>query len=202
RHPHRHTMIAARSRPAVRQRSRAGIFAGVTAIDRRQRICRRPDLAAHRPLWPADARPAVAALASDKTPRPRAVIILPIGATFTPAPAVAAPPPAAKKPDREGIIAVPQDQPTLDRVQGSIRDQQLDDDLTLEPTLESALRKVREGALPRILIMDLSESTSPISELSAARSVGGPDLKILALGTVNAVRLFPDLLPAGASAAL
>ena len=79
-------------------------------------------------------------------------------------------PAAEKKPDREGIIAILQDQPTLDRVQGSIRDQQLDDDLTLEPTLESALRKVREGALPRILIMDLSESTSPISELSAARS--------------------------------
>ena len=113
--------------------------------------------------------------------------------------AVTAPPPAAKKPDREGIIAVLQDQPTLDRVQGSIRDLQLDDELTLEPTLESALRKVREGALPRILIMDLSESTSPISELSAARSVGGPDLKILALGTVNDVSLFRDLLAAGAS---
>jgi len=73
-----------------------------------------------------------------------------------------------------GIIAVLQDQPTLDRIQGSIRDQQLDDELTLEATLESALRKVREGRLPRILVMDLSESSSPISELSAARSVGGP----------------------------
>ena len=113
--------------------------------------------------------------------------------------AVTAPPPVAKKPDREGIIAVLQDQPTLDRVQGSIRDQQLDDELTLEPTLESALRKVREGSLPRILIMDLSESTSPISELSAARSVGGADLKLLALGTVNDVSLFRDLLAAGAS---
>jgi len=79
-------MIAARSRPAVKRRSRAGISAGITAIDRGRRMCRRPDLAAHRPLRPADARPAVAALASDKTPRPRAVIILPIGATFTQAP--------------------------------------------------------------------------------------------------------------------
>ena len=113
--------------------------------------------------------------------------------------AVTAPPPAATKPDREGIIAVLQDQPTLDRVQGSIRDLQLDDELTLEPTLESALRKIREGTVSRILIMDLSESTSPISELSAARSVGGPDLKILAIGTVNDVSLFRDLLAAGAS---
>jgi pilus assembly protein CpaE len=113
--------------------------------------------------------------------------------------AVAAPPPAAKKPDREGIIAILQDQPTLDRVQGSIRELQLDDELILEPTLESALRKIREGTAPRILILDLSESTAPIAELSAARSVGGPDLKVLALGTVNDVSLFRDLLAAGAS---
>src|SRR5205823_11406757 len=38
-----------------------------------------------------------------------------------------------------------------------------------------------------------------IAELSAARSVGGSDLKILALGTVNDVGLFRDLLSAGAS---
>jgi hypothetical protein len=35
--------------------------------------------------------------------------------------AVSAAPPAAKKVDREGVLAVLQDQPTLDRVQGIIR---------------------------------------------------------------------------------
>ena len=113
--------------------------------------------------------------------------------------AVSATPPAAKKPDREGIVAVLQDQPTLDRVQGIIRELQLDDDLTLEPTLDAALRRIREGGNPRVLIIDLSDSTAPIAELSAARSVGGSDLKILALGTVNDVGLFRDLLSAGAS---
>ncbi len=113
--------------------------------------------------------------------------------------AASAPPPAPKKPEREGIIAILQDQPTLDRVQGIIRELQLDDELTLEPTLEAALRRVREGSAPRVLILDLSESTAPIAELSAARSVGGADLKLLALGTVNDVGLFRDLLQAGAS---
>jgi pilus assembly protein CpaE len=113
--------------------------------------------------------------------------------------AVSAPPSAARKPDREGIIAILQDQPTLDRVQGSIRELQLDDELILEPTLEAALRRIREGAAPRILILDLSESTAPIAELSAARSVGGADLKVLAFGTVNDVSLFRDLLAAGAT---
>jgi pilus assembly protein CpaE len=71
--------------------------------------------------------------------------------------------------------------------------------LTLESTLDAALRRVREGASPRILILDLSLTAAPIAELSAARSVGGSDLKILALGTVNDVDLFRDLLAAGAS---
>jgi pilus assembly protein CpaE len=107
--------------------------------------------------------------------------------------------PAARKPDREGIIAVLQDQPTFDRVQSTVRELQLDDELTLEPTLDAALRRIREGAVPRILILDLSDSTAPIAELSAARSVGGGDLKLVAVGTVNDVTLFRDLLAAGAS---
>ena len=106
---------------------------------------------------------------------------------------------APKKPDREGVLAVLQDQPTLDRVQGIIRELQLEDELNLEPTLDAALRRIREGGTPRVLILDLSDSTAPIAELSAARSVGGADLKILALGTVNDVGLFRDLLAAGAS---
>lgn len=105
----------------------------------------------------------------------------------------------AKGPDREGIVAVLQDQPTLDRIQGLIRELQLDDELNLEPTLDAALRRIREGGHPRVLILDLSDSTAPIAELSAARSVGGGELKILALGTVNDVGLFRDLLAAGAS---
>lgn len=113
--------------------------------------------------------------------------------------AAAAAPAAVKKPDRDGVLGVLQDQPTLDRVQGIIRELQLDDELTLDPTLDAALRRIREGAAPRVLILDLSDSTAPIAELSAARSVGGSDLKILALGTVNDVGLFRDLLSAGAS---
>jgi pilus assembly protein CpaE len=113
--------------------------------------------------------------------------------------APSAAPAAAKKPDREGVLAILQDQPTLDRVQGIIRELQLEDELNLEPTLDAALRRIREGGAPRVLILDLSDSTAPIAELSAARSVGGADLKILALGTVNDVGLFRDLLAAGAS---
>ena len=58
---------------------------------------------------------------------------------------------------------------------------------------------MREGENPRVLIIDLSDSDAPIAELSAARTVGGDDIKIVALGVVNDVALFRDLLAAGAT---
>src|SRR3984957_1809913 len=106
---------------------------------------------------------------------------------------------AARKPDRAGVVAVVHDQATLDRIQGVIRELQIDDELTFEATLDAALRRMRDGLNPRVLLIDLSESPAPISELGSARAVGGADLKILALGTVNDVGLYRDMIAAGAS---
>src|SRR6185312_7545765 len=79
------------------------------------------------------------------------------------------------------------------------RELQLDDELIVEPSLDSALGRVREGMQPRVLLLDLSDSAAPIAEISAARAVAGMEVKILALGTVNDVTLFRDLLAAGAN---
>lgn len=107
--------------------------------------------------------------------------------------------PPTRKPDRVGVVAIVHDQATLDRIQGVIRELQLDDELSFEATLDTALRRVHEGQQPRVLVIDLSESPAPISELSATRAVGGADLKILALGTVNDVGLYRDMIAAGAT---
>jgi pilus assembly protein CpaE len=96
-------------------------------------------------------------------------------------------------------VAVVHDQVTLDRIQGVIRELQLDDELSFEATLDAALRRLHEGLNPRVLVIDLSESTAPISELSAARAVGGADLKVLVLGSVNDVSLYRDMIAAGAT---
>ncbi|HXC29402.1 MAG TPA: AAA family ATPase [Stellaceae bacterium] len=106
---------------------------------------------------------------------------------------------AARKPERAGVVAIVHDQATLDRIQGVIRELQLDDELDFEATLDAALRRIHEGLTPRVLVIDLSESPAPISELSAARAVGGADLKVLALGTVNDVGLYRDMIAAGAT---
>src|SRR3954447_23806412 len=68
---------------------------------------------------------------------------------------------AAKTPDREGVIAVLPDPQTLDRVLGIFRDLQIGDELHIEATPDAALRRVREGAVPRVLLLDLSRLAGP-----------------------------------------
>ncbi len=101
-------------------------------------------------------------------------------------------------PAREGVLAVLRDQATLDRLQGVIRELQLDDELAVTDTLDAAVRRIRAGAAPRILLLDLADLPAPIAEIGAARAVGGPDLKLVTLGAVNDVALYRDLLAAGA----
>jgi pilus assembly protein CpaE len=104
---------------------------------------------------------------------------------------------AAAKPEREGILAVMQQQPLLDRVQEIVREMQLDDELVVADTLDAALRRIRSGYVPRVLLLDLADVAAPIAEVSSARTIGGADLKLVAVGNVNDVMLFRDLLAAG-----
>jgi pilus assembly protein CpaE len=104
---------------------------------------------------------------------------------------------AAAKPEREGILAVMQQQPLLDRVQEIVREMQLDDELVVTDTLDAALRRIRSGQVPRVLLLDLADTAAPIAEVSSARTVGGAELKLVAVGNVNDVSLFRDLLAAG-----
>jgi pilus assembly protein CpaE len=106
---------------------------------------------------------------------------------------------AAVAPARRGIVAVLQDQATLDRLQGVIRELQLDDELVVTDTLDAALKRMRSGIPARLLVLDLADLQAPITEVGAARAVGGVDLEIVALGSINDVALYRDLLSAGAS---
>jgi len=106
---------------------------------------------------------------------------------------------AALKPERAGVLAVVPDQPMADRLQGIMHELQLDDELVITDTLDAGLRRIRSGYAPRVLLLDLEDSAAPIAEVSSARTVGGADLKLIALGIVNDVTLFRDLLAAGAN---
>ena len=106
---------------------------------------------------------------------------------------------AAPRPDRAGVLAVVPEQQMADRLQGLMHELQLNDELVIIDTLDAALRRIRSGYAPRVLLLDLAESAAPIAEISSARTVGGADLKLVALGIVNDVTLFRDLLAAGAN---
>ncbi len=106
---------------------------------------------------------------------------------------------AAVAPERKGVLAAVRDQATLERLQGVIRELQLDDELAVANTLDAALRRMRSGLAPRIILLDIADLPAPISEIGAARAAGGADLGIVALGTVNDVGLYRDLVAAGAN---
>jgi pilus assembly protein CpaE len=106
---------------------------------------------------------------------------------------------ATAKPDRAGVLAVASEQQMADRLQGLMHELQLDDELVITDTLDAALRRIRSGYAPRVLLLDLADSAAPIAEVSSARTVGGAELKLVALGIVNDVTLFRDLIAAGAN---
>jgi pilus assembly protein CpaE len=102
-------------------------------------------------------------------------------------------------PDRLGVVAIVRDQVTLDRIRDVVRELQLDDELSFAATLDVTLRRIHEGQRPRVLVIDVSNSSAPMADISAARVVGGADLKLVALGSLNDVGLFRSLMAAGAS---
>jgi pilus assembly protein CpaE len=106
---------------------------------------------------------------------------------------------ASARRSREGIVVVAQDQLTLNTIEGTLREVRSDERLSFETTLDSALYRLREGAGPRVLVLDISESSAPIAEISAARNTGGSDLKIVVIGSINDVGLYRDLVSSGAN---
>jgi pilus assembly protein CpaE len=106
---------------------------------------------------------------------------------------------AAVRPARAGVLAVVQDQVTRDRLNRIIGDRPLIENLVVEGTLDGALRQIRAGLTPRVMMLDISNSAAPIAEVGAARTAAGEEVKLVALGAINDVSYFRDLLAAGAA---
>ena len=109
-------------------------------------------------------------------------------------------PAAATRPDRAGIVAVVPDQQTLDRIRGILQDLQIGDELQPEATFDASAApdaRGRRAARPAGRSVRFAD---PVRRAQRnARTVAGEALKIVALGTVNDVGLYRDLIGAGAS---
>ncbi|RKF21120.1 pilus assembly protein CpaE [Altericroceibacterium spongiae] len=63
--------------------------------------------------------------------------------------------------------------------------------------LRSAVQSLSIASSPAILMVDLSECSDPLNEINALAEVCEPGTVVIALGTVNDVRLYRDLLASG-----
>ncbi|WP_295638568.1 pilus assembly protein CpaE [Novosphingobium sp.] len=63
--------------------------------------------------------------------------------------------------------------------------------------LRNAIQSLSVSASPNILLVDLSESGDPLSDINALAEVCEPGTVVIAVGQVNDVRLYRDLLGSG-----
>jgi pilus assembly protein CpaE len=63
--------------------------------------------------------------------------------------------------------------------------------------LRNAVQSLSIAASPNILLVDLSESGDPLSDINALAEVCEPGTVVLAIGQVNDVRLYRDLIASG-----
>src|SRR5688500_5241957 len=63
--------------------------------------------------------------------------------------------------------------------------------------LRNAIQSLSITASPNILLVDLSESGDPLNDINALAEVCEPGTVVIAVGQVNDVRLYRDLLASG-----
>src|SRR5262249_33484333 len=74
----------------------------------------------------------------------------------------------------------------------------LPDSAAFQGRLDLALSQLQNGRMPALLVLDVSGSPTPLAEISAAVSAAAGVMRVLALGDVNDVKLYRELVAAGA----
>lgn len=98
---------------------------------------------------------------------------------------------------RDPINAYLCDDLTLDVVRGVCEEMGWSQDKAYKGGLRNAIQSLSVSASPQILLVDLSESGDPISDINSLAEVCEPGTIVIAVGQVNDVRLYRDLLMSG-----
>jgi pilus assembly protein CpaE len=101
--------------------------------------------------------------------------------------------------DKLGVLAVAADGATRELIARALQDQDRLTGHVVQGSIDTALTQLRGGSIPNLLLLDLSSSTTPVDDVRSAIAAGGPDLKIIVIGTVNDTALFRELIRAGAT---
>jgi pilus assembly protein CpaE len=105
-------------------------------------------------------------------------------------------PPAV--PERHGVLAVLGDGETCSLVTEVLSEQNITGSSAIEGGLDIALAQLQAGYRPVMLLLDITGSTTPVADVTAAVAAGGAGLRVIAVGEVNDVHLFRELIAAGA----
>lgn len=101
--------------------------------------------------------------------------------------------------DREGILAVTADTACRDLISQALDERRDGGSEVIIGTVETAMSRLAAGAMPNLLLIDLSASQAPLDDMASLVAAGGVGIKIIALGMINDVGLFRDLLRKGAT---
>ncbi|GAB4151358.1 MAG: AAA family ATPase [Sphingomonadales bacterium] len=107
---------------------------------------------------------------------------------------------AMKSPDlagRDPFGAYVCDEATAKIMQAVIAERNWGEDRVVLGGIDGAVRALAVSSSPMFLIIDLSESESPRGDINALAEVVEPGTIVLALGTVNDVNFYRDLLASG-----
>jgi pilus assembly protein CpaE len=98
---------------------------------------------------------------------------------------------------RDPINAYVCDDLTLDVIRGVCEEMGWSQEKAYKGGLRNAIQSLSVSASPQILLVDLSESGDPISDINSLAEVCEPGTVVIAVGQVNDVRLYRDLLMSG-----
>jgi pilus assembly protein CpaE len=98
---------------------------------------------------------------------------------------------------RESFAAYLCDEDTVEIVRPVVADMGWQVDKVHKGGLRNAVQSLSITASPTILLVDLSESSDPINDINGLAEVCEPGTVVIAMGQVNDVRLFRDLVASG-----
>jgi pilus assembly protein CpaE len=98
---------------------------------------------------------------------------------------------------RDPFMAYLCDDLTLDVVRTVCDDMGWPQEKAFKGGLRNAVQSLSVSASPQILLVDLSESGDPISDINGLAEVCEPGTVVIAMGQVNDVRLYRDLMMSG-----
>ena len=98
---------------------------------------------------------------------------------------------------RESFAAYLCDDDTVEAIKPVVNDMGWQIDKVHRGGLRNAVQSLSITASPSILLVDLSESSDPINDINGLAEVCEPGTVVIAMGQVNDVRLFRDLVASG-----